>query len=80
MRQWLASAMCLLLLGGFVLSGCGNGGEPSAATPEGGETESIVQPMEEYRQKAAEEITEQNAEEELQKLEEKIEQDVAADQ
>jgi hypothetical protein len=61
-----------LMLVAIILAGCGE-------EPERDQPEAPAKTMEEYRQEAAEEITAENVEQELDKLEKEIDADVAAE-
>ena len=64
MKTSLILLLALCLFAGGVIVGCGNGDESDT-----------VKTMDEYRQEAADSITEDNAEAELERLEGEIEQD-----
>lgn len=64
--------LCLTFwIAGLVLAGCGDGKEVQLA-----EEETVVKSMEEYRKEAAQEITTENAEAELERLRKEIEADI----
>ena len=77
--------VCSIVVAMMLAGGCGgdngngNGSEPAGTrAPEAEETETILGTMDEYRDEAAEEITAENAESELQKIQKEIESDIEA--
>ena len=74
---------CLIAAAMALMAGCGGENDaPSSrvAAPVAGEPETIVKTMDEYREEAAKEITAENVEEEMAKLEEEIESDLEAEE
>ena len=72
MQDKLLCSVALLAVVALLMAGCS--GEPADA-PDSGDDEPSVKTMDEYRSEAAEEINAENAESELNKLEEEIEAD-----
>ena len=65
MRHIVLLTICVVLVAGFLLAGCGGSDEDATA----------VKTMEEYRDNAAKEIDKDNAEAELEKLTKEIDAD-----
>lgn len=76
MNHKLFASIALLAVVALLLGGCGDDATETPETPDTGDQEETVRTMDEYRSEAAEQITEENAEDELRQLEEEIESDL----
>ncbi|MGC9455208.1 MAG: hypothetical protein ACP5HU_10135 [Phycisphaerae bacterium] len=82
MTYRLLVSVALVGIFALVLAGCGDDATETPEAPEAPESSApgdqgeTVKTMDEYRSQAAEEITEENAEDELRRLEEEIESDL----
>ena len=77
----LTILFCVLLLGGLFLNSCKDESPEQAETMRQAEqqVDQTVDSMDEYVQQAAKDITEQNAERELKKLQKEIDLDLRTD-
>ncbi|MHC4984560.1 MAG: hypothetical protein ACYTFO_00230 [Planctomycetota bacterium] len=76
MKRTQILAVALLITTGMLLVGCG-GGDEEATQPQGDQADSVVKTMDEYREQAREEITAENAEAELERELEALEEETA---
>lgn len=74
----MSKGLTVLIIAAF-LAGMFAGGCSSQGPSGGGSSEASVKPMDEYRQQAEKQISKDNAEAELKKIEAEIESDVAAE-
>ena len=76
MKRALSLVVVVIFCLAFTLCGCKSKSDTSASQDS---SEGVVKPMDEYREEAAENIDEQNAEAELKKIEEEVESDVSTE-